>query len=128
MMEIDIRKKHKQKRVKIGGEMVLVDVAILPLITWMNNRPGIETKFCCAGCVGAATGSGMTPYVSFDGSERAAYKIKMFIKKFHKVSDRSLYLQQSFGWGYYGEWSIYFATRRTMKEFTRFVKEQEEQE
>lgn len=40
---------HPSKKIDVNGELVDIDVEIIPLIKLMNDMPGVFTTFCCQG-------------------------------------------------------------------------------
>jgi len=123
-------KSHKQKWVDIDGSRVLVDVAILPLVNWINKQDGLTTTFSCAGSI-SQNGESLLPYVALRVSKLSKVffldrHVESFMKKekfdgIIRIEESKSYCQS---WGKKNPIKsrhISFTGRSLMKQFTKFL-------
>lgn len=58
-------KTHRTQLLKVGNEIVDVDIKMIPFIKWMNSLDGIMTLYCCQGWRDRSM-SNHKPYVLFE--------------------------------------------------------------
>lgn len=116
------REIHKTKKINVCGQMVDVDVKIIPLVEWFNSNKGISTTYCCQG----SKDGNDHPYVGWNGGNAFYKKMQATLKAFSRergvinlILDKMVNIANGAETTCY---AIYFPDTEAMLSFTRYVK------
>ena len=113
--------KHRQKEIKVNGNSVYVDVAILPIVNFINSFKGTHTVSSCCGRSYCGKNY-FNPHVSFVTT--CINDIENVIEKFSKNRTDYVMTQYTTLFGrkdLFRYYTIDFSSYKQMKDFSRFI-------